>query len=152
MHIVVSREDVSKYGLQGLVDANVNESVSLDSLMALLGHGPVIRPGVGAPPYHPISVLWVETLQLRARLEAVMMKMPKATRKAPLQRLEEIMEALGEVACYLTTALSWELDRQAREAAGLAPEGEDTEPARQAGDETAGQAMRQQRPQETAAA
>lgn len=131
MHIIVTREDVSKYGLQGLIDANENEPISLESLLALLGHGPVIRPGMAAPIDHPVAALWVDTMRLRARIEATMLKMPRAVRDAPLQGFQESLDDFNNVVCYLTTALGYVLDLQAREAAGLAPDSEDTASALQ---------------------
>jgi hypothetical protein len=123
MHIIVTREDVSKYGLQGMVDPKDEGSMSLDDLMGLLGHGPVTRPGLAAVPDHPLARLWVDTLRLRARIDAAYEKLPPRIREA----FNKYNDDLGNVACELSTALAWDLDAKAREAEGLKPDGDDSQ-------------------------
>jgi hypothetical protein len=117
MHIIVTREDVSKYGLQGLVDPQENAALSLDGLMGLLGYGPITKPGQPSEPGHPLSVLWVDTLRLRARIEAAAEKLPDDILDSG--SLGRIANYLGEVACEVSTALACDLNAKAHEAAGL---------------------------------
>lgn len=114
MHIIVTREDVAKYGLQGLVDPREDASMTLDQLMGLLGHGPVTRPGLAVAQDNPLAALWVETLRLRARIDAVAVKLPKAI----ADNLDNYRDQLGSVACAVSTALAWDLEAKASEAEG----------------------------------
>jgi hypothetical protein len=127
MHIIVTKDDVAKYGLTNLVDPNEHANMALDDLLGLLGHGPVARPGLAVAPEHPLSVLWVDTLRLRARCAAAAAGLPDSI-MSEYDR-ESISSHLGEVGCCLSNALAADLDAKAREAEGLTPAGDDPEAA-----------------------